>query len=110
MRLLYSHRFQQAYNEAPAEIRKAFDNKARLLAQNLQHPSLHAKKYDEARGIWQARVTRSWRFYFTIEGDSYHCTQSFPTRSRVSGPPYGSPASSSDPPTSKSYTNAELSD
>ena len=72
MRLLYSHRFQQAYNEAPAEIRKAFDNKARLLAQNLQHPSLHAKKYDEARGIWQARVTRSWRVYFTIEGDTYH--------------------------------------
>jgi hypothetical protein len=32
---------------------------------------LQAKKYDEARGIWQARVTRSWRFYFTIEDDIY---------------------------------------
>ena len=31
----------------------------------------NAKKYDEARGIWQARVTLNWRFYFTIEGDTY---------------------------------------
>ncbi len=33
-------------------------------------PGLHSKKYDEARDIWQARVTRDWRFYFTIEGDA----------------------------------------
>jgi len=39
---------------------------------NLRHPSLRAKKYDETRGIWQARVTRDWRFYFTIEGDAYY--------------------------------------
>ena len=39
--------------------------------QNLRHPSLHAKKYDATRDIWQARVTRGWRFYFQIEGDTY---------------------------------------
>jgi hypothetical protein len=22
--------------------------------------------------VWQARVTRTWRFYFTIEGQEYH--------------------------------------
>lgn len=36
------------------------------------HPSLQAKKYDEARDIWQARVNGGWRFYFRIEGDVYH--------------------------------------
>jgi mRNA interferase RelE/StbE len=41
-----------------------------LLA-NLNHPSLRAKKYDESRDLWQARVTRDWRFYFTIEEDVY---------------------------------------
>jgi len=30
------------------------------------------KKYDEAEGIWQARVNDAWRFYFTVEGDVYH--------------------------------------
>jgi hypothetical protein len=32
---------------------------------------LHAKKYDEANDIWQARVNRSWRFYFVVRGDEY---------------------------------------
>lgn len=39
--------------------------------ENLRHPSLRAKKYDLVAGIWQARVTRAWRFYFSIEGDAY---------------------------------------
>ena len=42
-----------------------------VVLQNLQHPSLRAKKYDEANDIWQARVTRGWRFYFRIEEDTY---------------------------------------
>lgn len=42
-----------------------------MLEADLRHPSLRAKKYDEARQIWQARVNRSWRFYFIIQGDSY---------------------------------------
>jgi len=32
---------------------------------------LRAKKYDEANDVWQARVNRSWRFYFAIRGDEY---------------------------------------
>jgi hypothetical protein len=33
--------------------------------------SLHAKKYNESRGLWQARINDDWRFYFTIESDAY---------------------------------------
>ncbi len=71
MRLLYSERFRKSYDDAPTAIQRAFDRKALFLEQNLTHPSLHAKKYDEHRGIWQARVTSDWRFYFTIKDDSY---------------------------------------
>ena len=39
--------------------------------QNLHHPSLRAKKYDETKDRWQARVNRNWRFYFIIEDDVY---------------------------------------
>jgi hypothetical protein len=41
------------------------------MLRDVRHPSLRAKKYNEQRGIWQARVTGSWRFYFRIEGDTY---------------------------------------
>ncbi len=72
MNVLYSPRFQRQYDDAPQNVRKAFDKQVKLRLENLRHPSLQAKKYDEANDIWQARVTRAWRFYFTIEGDTYH--------------------------------------
>lgn len=70
MKLLFSPRFLKQYRDAPLQVQKAFDKQAKLLIQDLRHPSLRAKKYDEARDIWQARVTRDWRFYFTIEADT----------------------------------------
>ncbi len=71
MRPYFTPQFLRTYAHAPEHIQKAFDQKLGFLLQNLRHPSLRAKKYDEARNIWQARVTRDWRFYFTIEGDLY---------------------------------------
>ncbi|MBZ5624087.1 MAG: hypothetical protein LAQ69_36115 [Acidobacteriia bacterium] len=56
---------------APAGVRKAFFKQVKFLERDLHHPSLHAKKYDEARDLWQARVNRDWRFYFHIIGDTY---------------------------------------
>jgi mRNA-degrading endonuclease RelE of RelBE toxin-antitoxin system len=61
----------RSYRAAPPAVRKAFEKQARLLVENLQHPSLYAKKYSEAEDIWQARVNRQWRFYFSIAGDTY---------------------------------------
>ena len=56
----------KALEDAPATVRKAFFKQIRFLEQNLQHPSLRAKKYAETQDIWQARVNRGWRFYFII--------------------------------------------
>jgi len=71
MRLLYTERFRRSYLDAPAAVRRAFDRRAEFLAHNLRHPSLRAKKYDEARDIWQARVNDGWRFYFQLKEDAY---------------------------------------
>ena len=58
------------YRKVPADIRRAFEKQALLLLEKPRHPSLRTKKYDESAGLWLARVTRGWRFYFTIEGDT----------------------------------------
>jgi len=71
MRPHFSERFVQSYTTAPPAIQRAFDRKLELLLQDLRHPSLRAKKYDEARDLWQARVNQGWRFYFRIKGDTY---------------------------------------
>ena len=71
MRLEFSPHFTRSYSKAPAHIQQAFDKQSFLLLQDLRHPSLRAKKYDEGKDLWQARVTKSWRFYFKIVDDIY---------------------------------------
>jgi hypothetical protein len=71
MKWLLTHRAWQDCQGAPVSGQKAFDKQVRLLAENLRHPSLRAKKYDQANDIWQARINRDWRFYFQVHGDAY---------------------------------------
>ncbi len=71
MRARYTERFLRSYSDASPVVRKAFRKQSKLLLENLQRPSLRAKKYDPSRDIWQARVNRNWRFYFLIQGDCY---------------------------------------
>ena len=68
MKLDYTPHFLRNYRKAPSEIRRAFDKQGLRLLENLNHPSLHAKKYDEGQDLWQARVSRFW---FKIAGDTY---------------------------------------
>ena len=70
MKWQHSIRSKQDYSSLEPKIQKAFDKQIQLLAGNLQHPSLHAKKYDESQDLWQARVNRAWRFYFQIDQDT----------------------------------------
>ncbi len=71
MRLSFSERAVRDYNGLPKNLQKAADKQFSLLSKNFMHPSLRAKKYDEAENVWQARISRSYRFYFTIEKDAY---------------------------------------
>jgi len=64
-------RFKREYQKFPSAVQKAFEKQIRFLMEDVRHPSLHAKKYDETNGIWQARVNKHVRFYFWIEGDVY---------------------------------------
>lgn len=61
----------QAFAAAPAAVQKAFLKQVGFLQNNLNHPSLRAKKYDETQNLRQARVNKNWRFYFTIERNAY---------------------------------------
>ena len=71
MILRFSEHFLRSYSKAPRAVQESFDKQSLLLIQNLHHPSLRAKKYDEARDLWQARVNYKWRFYFRIVGNAY---------------------------------------
>ena len=78
MRLFYTDRFHRSYADAPVDIQRRCDKQLALLVQDLRHPSLRAEKYDAARNIWQARVSRDWRLYFMIEEDRYYLLDVMP--------------------------------
>lgn len=74
MRVIILPKFDEGYASLSSKVKKKADKQLAFLLQNLRHPSLHAKKYDEANNIWniwQARIDRSYRFYFKIEDDFY---------------------------------------
>ena len=71
MKIDFSDRVLDALEDAPPGVRKALFKQVKFLEQNLRHPSLRAKKYDEGQDLWQARVNKDWRFYFLIQSDGY---------------------------------------
>jgi mRNA interferase RelE/StbE len=78
MKITYSRKALDAVEDAPAAVRKAFFKQVALLANDLHHPSLRAKKYDESQDLWQARVNKDWRFFFTITDDTYQIEKVIP--------------------------------
>jgi len=49
MKAAFSQRFTRQYNALSPEHKAKFDKQLGFLLSNLRHPSLRAKKYDEAR-------------------------------------------------------------
>ena len=78
MKVEYSIAVIEALKVAPASVQKAFFKQVNLMQENLRHPSLRAKKYNEADDRWQARVNKDWRFYFIIAADTYRILKLIP--------------------------------
>lgn len=72
MRVLYTARFRISYDESPRMVQKAFDKQIQFLLKDIRYSSLRAKKYGVSGDVWQARVNRSWRFYFNIKDGVYY--------------------------------------
>jgi plasmid maintenance system killer protein len=71
MNVALTERALAALATAQPAVQKAFIKQISILARDLRHPSLRAKKYDESQDIWQARINDDWRFYFKIAQGVY---------------------------------------
>lgn len=72
MRVIFTDPFSHRFKKLPDAIKRKFERQVISLLKNIRHPSLRAKKYDEVRDIWQARVDDDYRFYFQIRADTYY--------------------------------------
>ncbi len=70
MRITRSPRFDRAYRKLPADVRKIFGEKIRLLVNSrFTHPSLRIKKIKGTSFIWEVSIDMNHRFTFEkIEG------------------------------------------
>lgn len=58
--------FLEDYKGLPKDIQMRVEKTFALLAGNLRHPSLRARKIHGAEEIWEASVTMSYRLTFRV--------------------------------------------
>jgi hypothetical protein len=56
MQIRTTRRFDRSYANAPPAVKRAFVKQVAFLLDDIRHPSLRAKKYDEAQDVWQGSV------------------------------------------------------
>jgi mRNA-degrading endonuclease RelE of RelBE toxin-antitoxin system len=78
MKAELSRRAARDLDDLSSRLQATVRKQLALLAENIRHPSIQAKKYDEANDIWQGRVNRNYRFYFQIVDDKYNIIRIIP--------------------------------
>jgi len=63
-------RFKRAWKELTEEEKNLARKALRNLATDLRYPALRVKKMQGVEYIWEARVSRSLRMTFQIEGNT----------------------------------------
>lgn len=71
MKIRLTDKAIKQYRKLPKAIQLKADKQFMYLKEDIRHPSLHSKKYDEAMALWQGRIDKSYRFYFHIIEPNY---------------------------------------
>jgi mRNA interferase RelE/StbE len=76
MKVVRTESFKRDFQRLPELIKHRTESALRLLMCNPHHPSLRVKKVrgEIIKGygnIFEARITRDYRFFFLIETDAY---------------------------------------
>lgn len=69
MRLTRTDPFERSYKKLPEFVKRKADRILILLAGDLRHPSIRAKKIQGADDIWEGRIDKFHRFTFQINND-----------------------------------------
>ena len=71
MTLQPTERFAKEYERLPPRLQHQVDKALGVLLENPRHPSLQIKKTKGYENRWEGRVTRHYRFIFSVERDIY---------------------------------------
>lgn len=71
MNVYFSDSFRRDFKDLSAEIKKIAEQKIQFFLNNPRHPSLHTKKIQGTRDIWEGRITQNYRFTFQVLQNVY---------------------------------------
>ena len=71
MKFEFTVRFGRQYKKLPKELRERVGEQLSRLAEDPTHPSLRVKRIQRSLGIWEASVTDSIRFTFSVGDRTY---------------------------------------
>ena len=66
MEILFTERFEQAYEKLTKPEKRSVRKALALLGENPGHPSLRTKRMEGRKNIWEARPSRRLRMTFEI--------------------------------------------
>lgn len=69
MKFQRTARFKRVYEKLDPEQQNAVKKALRLMAENINHPSLRVKRIQGTKKIWEASATSSLRITFEREND-----------------------------------------
>lgn len=64
MKISWPKSFSKEYHKLPKEIRERFDDKIQLFVKAHTHPSLRVKKISGTENIWEASISKGYRWTF----------------------------------------------
>ncbi len=67
--IVASPAFTRDYRKLPDEVRRQVDRQILRLRDDPHHPSLRTHKHRGEGDLWQARITKNFRLYFSMAGD-----------------------------------------
>ena len=70
MKIARTARFKKVWKELNAEEQEFARKALRNLATDMRYPALRVKKMQGVGHLWEARVSRSLRITFQIQGDT----------------------------------------
>ena len=71
MKVIHGPRFLRDYANLDPAIQRRVDKQIKLFLENPRHHSLRIHKMGGYSDIYEARVTKAYRFTFQISGETY---------------------------------------
>lgn len=69
MTIARTSRFKKDFAKLPQKLQKQAIKNLELFLENPRHPSLHIKRMQGYPNIWEGRISKGYRFTFTIKED-----------------------------------------